>query len=244
MTQLKKQISSSNAMQTRNRSKGVMSVAVMAFVAICSPTFAAVITTESGSTGAFAVSDSDLLEGITGVVTGRALMGDESTSSDPAKLSNGDFGVADSKGGAESVTISSAASDFTTITYSLNLGSAPAGYDISQIDTFSGWQDDGRINQTYEVLYSTVDAPGTFISIEDVNFAPGDFNSAKASITDDTFVPLATNVGALQFAFGTQQNSHVGYRELDAFGVASVPEPTTTALLGLGGLALILRRRK
>ena len=31
---------------------------------------------------------------------------------------------------------------------------------------------------------------------------------------------------------------------VDNFGVVAVPEPSTTALLGLGGLALILRRRK
>jgi hypothetical protein len=31
---------------------------------------------------------------------------------------------------------------------------------------------------------------------------------------------------------------------VDDFGVVAVPEPSTTALLGLGGLALILRRRK
>ena len=30
----------------------------------------------------------------------------------------------------------------------------------------------------------------------------------------------------------------------DTISIALVPEPTTTALLGLGGLALILRRRK
>jgi hypothetical protein len=32
--------------------------------------------------------------------------------------------------------------------------------------------------------------------------------------------------------------------EIDNISVDAVPEPTTTALLGLGGLALILRRRK
>tara|TARA_B110000908_G_scaffold69609_1_gene83953 strand:- start:91 stop:888 length:798 start_codon:yes stop_codon:yes gene_type:complete len=39
-------------------------------------------------------------------------------------------------------------------------------------------------------------------------------------------------------------NSTDGGMILDNISVAAVPEPSTTALLGLGGLALILRRRK
>lgn len=43
-------------------------------------------------------------------------------------------------------------------------------------------------------------------------------------------------------------NSGSGHAKVSAFAlygdVASVPEPSSTALLGLGGLALILRRRK
>ena len=41
----------------------------------------------------------------------------------------------------------------------------------------------------------------------------------------------------------THSGNHVRFSEILVQGTA-VPEPTTTALLGLGGLALILRRRK
>ena len=40
---------------------------------------------------------------------------------------------------------------------------------------------------------------------------------------------------------GNDTAGFVGIREL---GFNTVPEPSSTALLGLGGLALILRRRK
>jgi hypothetical protein len=39
-------------------------------------------------------------------------------------------------------------------------------------------------------------------------------------------------------------NGYRGFDTITADFTAAVPEPTTTALLGLGGLALILRRRK
>jgi hypothetical protein len=48
-------------------------------------------------------------------------------------------------------------------------------------------------------------------------------------------------VQKIRFDFGNTEASGTGYSEIDVF---AVPEPSTTALLGLGGLALILRRRK
>ena len=43
----------------------------------------------------------------------------------------------------------------------------------------------------------------------------------------------------------TIDNSNVaGTIAMDSVGITAVPEPTTTALLGLGGIALILRRRR
>ena len=65
-------------------------------------------------------------------------------------------------------------------------------------------------------------------------------------MTDTTGV-LASGVTGIRFITSpTSTSAEVGIiHEYDVFGTATVvPEPTTTALLGLGGLALILRRRK
>ena len=52
----------------------------------------------------------------------------------------------------------------------------------------------------------------------------------------------------LFIAFGTgtagADNGDNNFATVDNVNLTAVPEPTSTALLGLGGLALILRRRK
>jgi hypothetical protein len=50
-----------------------------------------------------------------------------------------------------------------------------------------------------------------------------------------------TDTAKIRFRSGGFANSTHGY--LDNITITAVPEPSTTALLGLGGLALILRRR-
>ena len=61
-----------------------------------------------------------------------------------------------------------------------------------------------------------------------------------AEQTGVTHIRLSNATGVL---ITGSTNSHGGFNEI-RFGSDPVPEPTTTALLGLGGLALILRRRK
>ena len=172
------------------------------------------VTTQS-SAGAFAVSATDLLSGITPTVTGTALGGQEGTSSNPAVLSNGTFGTAAAVDG-ESVSIS----NNTTLTYKLNTVAVPSGYDIAQIKTYSGWRDNGRDNQDYTVEYETVASPGTWVNFATgaVSFAPGTPPSGEVTISSPTGL-LATGVGQIRFVFGTQENGYVGYRELDVFGV-------------------------
>ena len=68
--------------------------------------------------------------------------------------------------------------------------------------------------------------------------------NARVTDPDNTFVSYAYNTGAsTSFSMditGTGSFEYATY----AFVNEVVPEPSTTALLGLGGLALILRRRK
>lgn len=91
-----------------------------------------------------------------------------------------------------------------------------------------------------------------------VDYGVGDFASTAGSIT----MPLTTLGASSTVGLGgitadrvrlTVTDNHfgasgggdrVGFAELAFVGTAAVPEPSSAALLGLGGIALILRRRK
>ena len=53
-----------------------------------------------------------------------------------------------------------------------------------------------------------------------------------------------TDTAKIRFRSGGSANSRHGYLDNISITAGAVPEPSSTALLGLGGLALILRRRK
>ena len=75
-----------------------------------------------------------------------------------------------------------------------------------------------------------------------------DGTSAEASYNGGTGISVASSGsgGTDRIIFGQTGSSPMGsaaYSDV-SFSTAAVPEPSSTALLGLGGLALIMRRRK
>ena len=173
-------------------------------------------------------------------------------------LVDGQFGPASNTGGAATFFPAST----QTITFNLNLATAPGGFTIGELDSYSGW-DAGRGGQGYSVAFSTAASPTVFIPLftvtdwnanANVGIQPESIISAnggdqviagETSLTSQTGV-LATNVAAIQYTFDAYDNNGTGYREFDAFG-ASVPEPSTYAtLVGTAalGLALFLRLRR
>ena len=69
--------------------------------------------------------------------------------------------------------------------------------------------------------------------------------NARVTNPDNTFVSYAYNTGAsTSFSMNITGSGTFEYHVYAFTNTVAVPEPSTTALLGLGGLALILRRRK
>ncbi len=105
------------------------------------------------------------------------------------------------------------------------LGANANGYDVTNIEVASGWNDNGRNSQFYSVSYSTVANPTLFIPITTVTNRPL-FNNE--SVIRATLKPvtglLAGNVSAILVDFTTPTgvpNGYSGYSEISVFGSPS-----------------------
>ena len=127
--------------------------------------------------------------------------------------------------------------------------------------------DDGRLftarNGTAETLFGLAATTEQFISV------PGNVQQATINVTGDSIIynspsDNGDNTGGQMAAFadllhfqitGAQAGGVVEVYSIGAendsnqatvqgFALESIPEPSSTALLGLGGLALVLRRRR
>lgn len=146
------------------------------------------------------------------------------------------------------------ANDVYSITYNLNTSVNALGYDITSLQTLNAWGNNSgnQKNQNYTVDVSTISGGAGFTPIAAIAFLPfdetGQEGSSRVNVTEDATGILATGVDQIRFTYtvpdpaGTQGSPTI--REIDVFGVATIPEPSSTALFGLGVLGLLLRRRR
>jgi hypothetical protein len=140
--------------------------------------------------------------------------------------------------------------EFTTgnagnqVTFTLNTTVNTFGYDLTQIDIYHGWSDNGRDAISLTIAVATVAAPLTFTDLyTTTSYNPPSFYG-RQRVIDDLSAPLATGIGAVRFTVFSAENSGAGLSEIDVFGAASVPEPAGMGLLVSAAVFLALRRRR
>ena len=101
------------------------------------------------------------------------------------------------------------------------------GYDLTNITVYSGWQDNGRDAQSWNVSYSTAAQPGFFVPLTTVSFNPsvptGVATANRVTLIDSTGGPFAANVVALKFDFAeaSVENGYTGYGAITVQGTPS-----------------------
>jgi hypothetical protein len=153
---------------------------------------------------------------------------------DPAILTDGSFGYVThwpGVGGNQTMdTCGPGGGAGLSVTYTLP--ASTTGWDLTNITVYGGWGDQGRDEQKYQVLYSTVSDPTAFIALTSVDFLPSD-PDALQSATRTTLTPatgaMAHNVAAVEFNFNNQgaqpENGWEGYSEIVVAGQVSAPIP-------------------
>jgi hypothetical protein len=128
--------------------------------------------------------------------------------------------------------------NLSTTTFTLNTVDTPLGYDLTGIRTDAGLpiadNGDERSHQSYEVWWSSVDAPDTFVQLGAfhhilVNRAE---RASQVELTRPDGTPLATHVARIQVRFTQPPQRQFGfygiespttYRELEVLGAPSAP---------------------
>jgi hypothetical protein len=122
-----------------------------------------------------------------------------------------------------------------------------SGWNLSNIVVYTLWHDYGRDGQFYNLSYSTLSAPTTYLPLASVVYNPFVPQDGRSSANRVAIAPpagqsmLASNVYAVKFDFtpqGTQDFGWSGYTEIVLLGsnLSPATAPVVTATMSAGNL--------
>jgi len=205
-------------------------------------------TDASGSGPMLTASSIDLAQGLTEAGGGVSTTGNDNQelSAGVDVTTDGSLATVYNEGGngGDAVDHAAYASVNTNDLVTYNLGGL---YNLSQVDVFSGWNDSGRDDFSFNLLAS----PNGVDFAQIASYDKGSDNTGQItvpitslhSITDDGAANIASGVQYVQLQVTDADNGFAGLVELDVFGTV-VPEPASFVLWGLAGLAFAIRRKR
>ncbi|MFN3168829.1 MAG: PEP-CTERM sorting domain-containing protein [Phycisphaeraceae bacterium] len=105
----------------------------------------------------------------------------------------------------------------------------------------------GQVSDTGNVLYSLrfLDSVGGIVLNTGNTFFQGDINPNTYTqiVAPDVVIPAGASAAFVEFSQASGPTANPGNVLIDDVVLSTVPEPTSLALLGLGGLAALRRRR-
>ncbi|MDR3459654.1 MAG: sialate O-acetylesterase [Verrucomicrobiae bacterium] len=144
-----------------------------------------------------------------------------------AKLTDGALGQASGDAGPDATCgYDNGAGAYVIYT----LPATPNGYNITNITTYAGWQDNALAGQQYAVSYSTQDNPTSFVFLTFVNYAPAGSTPTASRVVLAGFLggTIAANVAAIKFDFTTPLDLPYGVEAYDEITVEGTPAATLT----------------
>ncbi len=109
----------------------------------------------------------------------------------------------------------------SSLTYTLNTTVNTKGYNISAINVYTSWPDQGRINPNVGLSYSLIGSPATFVKLGTMAFNASVRAGLVAPWTKSMYIgPIPPGVAAVKFDFGENggENAWIGYSEIDVMG--------------------------
>jgi hypothetical protein len=212
--------------------KLVLSTLVLCgLVSLASATVVQTNDSVAGTQTGFAVSATDLIN------SGQSSLGSESHNHGATWGSWGSL-----NDGVNAPGVANDKYDFVDHVYTLDTSVNTLGYTVTSIQTIAAWND-SRAKQNFYVGYKLVGDStqywvGGYTLYSNDEATGGDYTT-RITLTDSSGIIVA---GVQELLFKTGRYSY--FTELDVIGSATIPEPATMSLLTLGGLGVLIRRKK